>query len=151
MVPLVVLVAVTLVAGGIGILGVCYVDTFAEATAVGLAVMLMMTASAHFVEPRRSGLIAIVPPVIRRPSWAVAATGMLEIAAAIGLLIPPDVVPVIRPAAAAGLAVMLIAMFPANVFAARERRHPAAPHTPLPLRTAIQLLFLAATLIVVMS
>lgn len=151
MVPLVVLVAVTLVAGGIGILGVGYVDTFAEATAVGLAVMLMMTASAHFVEPRRSGLIAIVPPVIRRPSWAVAATGMLEIAAAIGLLIPPDVVPVIRPAAAAGLAVMLIAMFPANVFAARERRHPAAPHTPLPLRTAIQLLFLAATLIVVMS
>lgn len=148
MAPLVVLVVVTLVARVVGLLGVGYVDTFAESVAVGLAAMFVMTASAHFVEPRRTGLIAIVPPAIPRPALAVTVTGVLELAGAIGLLVPPDAVPGIRVAAAFGLALMLVAMFPANIFAARERRHPDAPHTPLPLRTAIQAVFLAATLVV---
>ncbi|HEY6066298.1 MAG TPA: hypothetical protein VIY96_09095 [Thermoanaerobaculia bacterium] len=69
-------------------------------------------------------------------------TGVLEILGAIGLLVPAT-----RRLAAGGLALMLVALFPANVSAARRRLTlRGKPVTPLPLRLAIQLLFLAVTL-----
>lgn len=148
MAPLIVLVVVTALARVVGALGVGYVDSLPEAMAVGLAAMFAMTCSIHFVEPRRSGLVAIVPPVIPKPALAVTLTGILEAAGAVALLIPPEVVPGLRVAAAVGLLLLLIAMFPANVYAAGEVRHPAAPHTPLLQRSIIQVVFVIATLIV---
>jgi uncharacterized membrane protein len=72
----------------------------------------------------------------------VSATGVLEILGAVGLLIPP-----IAPIAAAGLALLLIALFPANVRAAREHLALGGrPATALPLRTLLQLVFLVAAL-----
>ena len=69
-------------------------------------------------------------------------TGLLEIAGAIGLLFPAT-----RHLAAWGLALLLIALFPANVSAARRQvTLRGKPVTPLALRLPIQLLFLAVAL-----
>ncbi|EUA64305.1 hypothetical protein I542_4474 [Mycobacteroides abscessus 1948] len=51
-------------------------------------------------------------------------------------------IPATRVVAAASLAALLVAMFPANVYAASQRSNPLS--TPLGWRTLEQLLFLAA-------
>lgn len=143
MAPLIALIAATLLARLVGAFGVAYVGTWPQALAVGLAAMFLLTASSHVVEPRRTGLVAIVPPGIPRPGLMVTATGVLEVLGAVGLLVPP-----VRAAAAFCLAALLVVLFPANVYAARARRHPAAPQTPLVPRTVLQLVFIAAAIIV---
>jgi uncharacterized membrane protein len=69
-------------------------------------------------------------------------TGVLEFAGAVGLLLPR-----VAQIAALCLAVTLIALFPANVYAARKaitlRGRPA---TPLWLRIPMQVLFLGLLL-----
>jgi uncharacterized membrane protein len=104
-----------------------------------LAAMFLVTASGHW-GARRPDLIAMVPPVFPRPDLLVTLTGILEIAGAIGLLIPRT-----ARLAAACLAIMLVAMFPANVYAARHNLSiGGTPATELPLRTAIQIAIIAA-------
>ena len=56
------LVLGSLAARVIGWLGVDYVDSWPRAIAVGLAAMFVMTGVAHFVNPLRADMIAIVPP-----------------------------------------------------------------------------------------
>lgn len=146
MAPLLVLVVTTLVARAAGAAGLGPTATWPGALAVGLAAMFALTASAHFSR-RRAGLVAIVP----HPAAAVTLTGVLEALGAVGLLVPPAVLPGVRSAAAACLALLLVALFPANVHAARERRHPDAPHTPLGRRTAMQAAFLAAAVTVAVA
>jgi uncharacterized membrane protein len=151
MAPFLALVAVTLVCRLLGALGVGYVQTWPDALAVGLAAMFLLTASAHFLQPRRDGLIAVVPPRLPWPGAIISATGALEVLGAIGLLIPETAMPGIRTAAAVCLAVLMIAMFPANVRAATVRRHPAAPHTPIVPRTLLQIVFVASAVIVAVA
>lgn len=146
MVPLIVLVVSTLLARGIGALGVGDVATWPASVAVGLAVMFAITASAHWVQPKRDGLIAIVPARIPHPALVVTLSGTLELLGAIGLLAPAT-----RIAAAICLTILLIAMYPANVRAARGVDHPAAPRTSLVLRTVLQIVFIAATLYVAIA
>ncbi|WP_156253180.1 DoxX family protein [Pseudactinotalea terrae] len=146
MAPLLALVIVTLLARGLGALGVEYVATWPDAVAVGMAAMFALTASAHWTQPRRDGLIAIVPPALPRPDLLVTATGVLEIAGAVGLLIPAT-----RTVAAVCLGFLLLAMFPANVRAARGVGDPAAPRTPLLPRTAMQVLFISSAVVVAAS
>lgn len=148
MAPLLALVAVTLIARLVGALGVDYVGTWPGALAVGLAAMFLLTASAHALEPRRSGLIAIVPPWVPAPAATVTVTGVLEAAGAVGLLVPPGWIGWARPVAAVCLGVLMLAMFPANVRAARGPRPPGAPRTPLTLRTAMQAVFVASAAVV---
>jgi len=143
MAPLIVLATCTLLARGIGALGVGYLDSWRSAVAVGLAAMFALTASAHWTRRKRAGLIAIVPAWVPRPDLIVTISGALELLGAVGLIAPPT-----RVAAALCLSVLLVAMFPANVRAARGVDHPAAPRTPLPLRTALQVVYLAAALYV---
>lgn len=150
MAPLLVLVVTTLVARAAGAAGLGPTATWPGALAVGLAAMFALTASAHFSR-RRAGLVAIVPPGVPHPAAAVTLTGVLEALGAVGLLVPPAVLPGVRSAAAACLALLLVALFPANVHAARERRHPDAPHTPLGRRTAMQAAFLAAAVTVAVA
>lgn len=151
MAPLITLVVITLGARLAGSFGVPYVDTWPEALAVGLAGMFALTASAHFTPTRRAGLIAIVPPAVRAAPLVVTVTGLLEIAGAVGLLVPPDWRVGIRMAAAIGLTLMLIAVYPANVYAGQRPRHPDAPHTPILPRTILQIVFLAATVTVAVT
>src|SRR5437660_1796492 len=81
---------------------------------LGLAAMFLLTASAHWGR-RRADLIRMVPPIFSRPDLLVTLTGICEILGAIGLLIPK-----VAPFAAIGLSLFLIAVFPANVRAARD-------------------------------
>lgn len=141
MLPFIVLAIVTLFLRGIGAAGAGPFHAWAGCLRGGLAVMFLLTAAAHWGKRRRD-LIAMVPPVFSRPELMVSASGVLEILGAVGLLIPP-----IAPVSAACLALLLIALFPANVRAAREHLSIGGrPATPLALRTAVQAVFIGAAL-----
>ena len=144
MAPLIVLVAFTAIARLVGFTAVAALDSWSVATGIGLAAMFAMTGVAHFVQPKRSGLIAIVPPNLPHAPLVVTVSGVLELLGAVGLLVPQT-----RALAAICLGLLLIALYPANVYASREKRHPAAPRTPLVRRTIYQGIFIAACVIVV--
>lgn len=148
MAPFIALVTVSLIARIVGFIGVDYVNSWPKALAVGLAAMFILTASAHFKQPRRDGLIAIVPPRIPYAKLMVTITGVLELVGAAGLLTSPSWIPGARIAAALGLGVLMIGMFPANIYAARKARHSHAPRTPLALRTVLQIVFLGCAAVV---
>ena len=142
MLPFIVLVIVTLLLRAIGAAGVALLTNWTWCVRGGLAVMFFLTASAHWGK-RRADLVKMVPRAFRRPDLMVSATGVLEILGAVGLLIPA-----IAPVAAACLAMLLIALFPANVRAAREHLTIGGrPATALPLRTLLQWVFLVAVLV----
>jgi uncharacterized membrane protein len=76
-----------------------------------------------------------------RPDVLVTVTGILEILGAIGLTLPQ-----LAPYAALGLAAMLLAVFPANIRAARQHMTIAGrPVEPLLSRALLQLVFFEAT------
>ena len=87
---------------------------------IGLAAMFVGMGIAHFFPGPGRGMAAMIPPFFRRtgwPStkWLVRFTGVCEIAGGIGLLIPQ-----LRLATSIALIVFLIAVFPANAYAARN-------------------------------
>jgi uncharacterized membrane protein len=107
---------------------------------LALSGMFLLTASAHWGK-RRPDLIQMVPPFLPRPDLLVTVTGILEILGAVGLMLPA-----VARYAALGLSLLLIAVFPANVHAARERLAIAGqPVTPLLARSLLQCMFLVAT------
>jgi uncharacterized membrane protein len=110
---------------------------------LSLAGMFLLTASAHWGK-RRPDLIRMVPASFPRPDLLVTATGVLEILGAIGLMLPK-----MAPYAALGLAFMLVAVFRANIHAARQRLMIAGrPVEALLPRLILQIVFLAATIAV---
>ena len=113
---------------------------------LALAGVFLLTASAHWGR-RRSDLIRMVPPRLRSPGTLVTITGILELLGATGLLFPAT-----ARYAALGLALLLFAMFPANVHAAHEQLTIAGrPVMAVRARMLLQILFLAATLTVYFS
>jgi uncharacterized membrane protein len=130
MAPMIVLVVVMLIAR-------VFVP-WRDAGRIGLAVMFLFTASAHFA-PMKHDLAAMIPPPFTGSLWLIYLTGVLEIAGAIGLLTRTW-----RRAAAIGLFLLLMALFPANVYAALANvpLRGNAP-TPLWLRTPMQILWMA--------
>jgi uncharacterized membrane protein len=142
-------VIVTLVFGTLGarltgrLGGWGYVDTWPSAIAVGLAAMFVLTGVAHFVNPLRRDMIAIVPPRLPVPALMVTITGVLELMGAAGLLYPPT-----RVAAAVCLLLLMLVMFPANVYASRMPNPPKSMQARLPLRTAEEAVFVGAALVV---
>ncbi|MCG5435031.1 DoxX family protein [Micromonospora foliorum] len=140
MAPLIALIVGTALARLTGLAGVSALDGWIPALRVGLAVMFTLTAVAHFAGQRRADLIAMVPPRLPRPDLLVTVTGALELVGAVGLLVPAT-----ARVAAAGLGLLMLAMFPANVSAARRELTLAGrPVTPLGQRTALQIVFVAA-------
>lgn len=140
MVPLITLGASTGLARLAGLAGVGALDGWHPALRVGLALMLTVTGLAHFSARRRPGLVALVPPRLPHPQFLVTLTGVLELLGAAALLAPAT-----ARWSAAGLAVLMLAMFPANVSGARRKLTLAGrPVTPLPARTAMQATFVAA-------
>jgi uncharacterized membrane protein len=110
---------------------------------LALSGMFLLTASAHWGR-RRPDLIRMVPPVFPRPDLLVTVTGILEILGAVGLMLPP-----VARYAALGLSLMLLAIFPVNVHAARERVTIAGREVEALIpRTLLQMVFLTATLAV---
>lgn len=100
---------------------------------------LLASGLAHFA---RTALFAgIVPPFFPYRPQLVLLTGAMELAGAIGLLLP-----VFRRAASACLAVLMIAIFPANVYAAKQTI--GGLHMPsVPIRTAMQVIYILLLLI----
>lgn len=139
MAPLIALLLGSLLARIVGSYGVGYVDSWPAAVAVGLAAMFTLTGVAHFAPPLRRDLIAIVPPRLPAPGLLVTVTGVLELLGAVGMLLPAT-----RLAAALCLLVLMLAMFPANVYAARVPNPPKSMTTRLSLRTVEEVVFLAA-------
>jgi uncharacterized membrane protein len=121
-------------------LGVGLFSTWQVSAAWALAVMFLFTASAHFTKTRED-LIGIVPKAFPNPRFLMHLTGVLEVLGAVGLLVPAT-----RSVASLGLALLPVAMFPANANASRKEveLRGKAP-TPLWLRTPMQLLFIGMT------
>lgn len=139
--PFIALVAVTLAVYGVGALGVRRLKNRTVALRGGLAAMFALTGAAHFVG-MRAELVSMVPPGLPRPDLLVTITGVLELAAAAGLLVRRT-----APWAAAGLTALLVVMFPANVYAYQQ----GIQTDPLWFRTLLQVVFLAATVAVVLG
>lgn len=99
---------------------------------------------------RRAGFVAIVPPALKHPGALVAVTGVLELLGQRPCSSQSGGAP-LRVGAVWGLAALLVAVFPAHVHASRARRSAHAPNTPLPRRTAMQGIFIAATLFVALA
>ncbi|GAA1097217.1 DoxX family protein [Nocardiopsis metallicus] len=141
MAPLITLVGTTALLAVLGLLGVRRLRPWPVPLRGGLAAMFTVTGVAHFVGMRDT-LVAMVPPALPAPELLVTVTGVLELAGAAGLLWHRT-----APWAAAGLALMLVAMFPANVYAITQGVSTGLTES-LPVRTAMQAVFVAATTMV---
>lgn len=73
-----------------------------------LGLVLLVTGTNHFLSP--SGFEAIVPRALGSPAFWVYASGVAEMAVALGLLVRPT-----RRIAAIGAVVLFVVVFPANV------------------------------------
>ena len=143
MAPLIALLVGSIAARLIGWCGASYVNTWTAAVAVGLAAMFALTGVAHFAPPMRRDLIAIVPPRLPAPALLVTVTGVLELLGSAGLVVPAT-----RVAAAVCLLLLMLAMFPANIYAARMPDPPKSMTTRLSVRSATEAVFLAAAVVV---
>jgi len=86
--------------------------------------------------------VAMVPPAFPQPELLVTLTGILELAGAAGLVYGRT-----SRMAAIGLAVLFVAMFPANVYAAQQGLSIGGrPVTALPLRTFVQIVLIASAM-----
>jgi uncharacterized membrane protein len=136
MAVLIVLFGSWLLLRGIGALGIAALASWHAAARCALAVMFVFTGIAHFNRMKHD-MAQMVPAVFPRRLTIVYVTGVLEFAGAIGLLLPS-----FSRLAAICLVLLLIALFPANVYAARQgitlRGRPA---TPLWLRAPMQAFF----------
>jgi uncharacterized membrane protein len=103
-----------------------------------LAAAFVAAGVLHFVKPRL--FEAIVPPSLPSPRALVLLSGAAEILGGVGLLIAP-----LRPWAGWGLAVLLVAVFPANLHMAREseRFRRLAPRWVLLARLPLQAVLIA--------
>lgn len=107
------------------------------AARLGLAVMFAFTGSTHFTEMKHD-YAAMVPPPFTGRLWVIYVTGLLELAGAVGLVMRPT-----RRLAGICLFLLLLALFPANVYAAMQGvPFRGAPPTDTLLRGLIQVVFL---------
>jgi uncharacterized membrane protein len=137
MTVLIVLFASWLGFRGVGALGVPALAAWSTSARYALVVMFLFTGLAHFTTMKHE-LARMVPGIFPHPLLVIYATGVLEFLGAAGLLLPK-----FRAAAALSLIVLLIAMFPANVKAARDRLTlRGKPATALWLRAPMQVFFI---------
>jgi uncharacterized membrane protein len=143
MAPAIVLLASFAVLRCLGLLGVTVMDNWDTPLRGALCAMFLLTASAHWGRGRPD-LIRMVPTMFPSAGTIVSITGVLETLGAVGLLIPAT-----ARAAATCLAVLLVAMFPANIRAAKEGLTILGrPAMGIVLRGAIQVIFVGALLAV---
>jgi uncharacterized membrane protein len=107
-----------------------------------ILVAIPLVASAvllHFMRTATSA--GIIPPAFPAHRFLVLLTGLFEIAGAVGLFIPA-----VRRQAALWIAIMMVAVFPANVYAAGKTID--GLHMPgIPLRTAMQVIYILLVLL----
>lgn len=141
MIPFVALAGVFVACRVLGWAGVEYLTVWQHCLRIAVAAMFLLTASAHWGK-RRPDLIRMVPPVFPRPDLLVTLTGIAELAGAIGMLWTPVI-----KAASVGLSLLLVALFPANVYAARHHLTIGGRKVPgLAVRAVLQIVFLVAVI-----
>jgi len=104
-----------------------------------LAVVFVVMGVSHFRPRAARTMAAIIPPGLRgsgilSPANLIRFTGVCEIAGGIGILLPPT-----RSAAAIALVAFLIAVWPANAYAAAHPERFGAVAIPFWPRYAAQL------------
>ena len=138
MVVLGVLLISWLIFRAIGAVGVTSLATWHDSARWALAAMFAFTATAHFNKMKHD-LAQMIPSYFPAPLLLVNITGIFELLGAAGLLVSK-----VKVLAASCLIVLLIAMFLANMNAAKKgvalRGRPA---TPLWQRIPMQLFFIA--------
>ncbi|MAQ95415.1 MAG: hypothetical protein CMM84_18055 [Rhodothermaceae bacterium] len=109
-----------------------------DLSSILLASVFIGTGLLHFLKPRM--FEAIVPPSLPWPRALVLISGAAEILGGLGLLVPA-----VRPWAGWGLVALLVAVFPANLYMAREseRFRRLAPRWLLLARLPLQLVLIA--------
>ena len=108
-----------------------------DAARIGMAALFLFTGGSHFTSLKHE-FAAMIPPPLTGAMWAVYVSGLLEIAGAIGLLMPA-----VRRPSAICLILLLVALFPANVYAAvKGLMVGGRPATNLWLRTPMQLFWI---------
>jgi len=143
MLPMIVVLVVFTVLRLAGALGVGALKDWRLCLRWALGLMLLVTASAHW-GAKRADLVAMVPPFFPRPELLVTLTGIFELLGAVGLIYTPT-----SRIAAVALALLFLAMFPANVYAAlHDLTIGGRPVTGLPLRTFVQIGLIAAAMAV---
>ena len=137
MIPVFILVGVSVLLRGIGWLGVQALQSWQVAGRLSLVILFLFTGVTHF-SSMKYDYAAMIPAPLPKDLWLVYLTGLLEIAGAIGLLIPRT-----RWIAAVCLILLLLAMFPANINATlHEIPFRGRAATPLWIRTPLQLFFI---------
>lgn len=137
-----------LVFRALGMLGVARLASWRTAAAHAMAIMLVVTASAHFVPdtvtvmPNHADLVRIVPPFVPMPDAMVYVTGVLELLGAAGLVLTAT-----RRAAGLCLAALYVALLPANVYAVlADVPYNGGEASPLWLRIPLQAIFITVAL-----
>ncbi|MDN4614917.1 DoxX family protein [Leifsonia sp. F6_8S_P_1B] len=110
---------------------------------IALAAAFVAMGVLHFAPGPSRAMAAMIPPALRgwrmlSPRALVAITGVCELAGGVGLLIPAT-----REAAAVCLALFLIAVFPANAYAARFPDRFGIFATPVVPRAVLQVVLVA--------
>ncbi|WP_427887432.1 DoxX family protein [Kribbella sp. GL6] len=144
MIPLVLILA-TAGFRALGALGVRRFAAWPVAAAHAMAVMLVLTASAHFVPasvtvmPNHADMVRMVPPSLPYADALVYLTGVLELLGAAGLVVTAT-----RKPAGYALAALFVALLPANIHAAVAHvPFAGGAATPLWQRIPEQILYLA--------
>jgi uncharacterized membrane protein len=141
MAPLFVLVVSFLLLRGLGFLGVRRLSSWREAGLIAVVILFLFTGSTLFTAMKHD-YAAMLPGPLSGNVGLIYLTGALQIAGALGLLISRT-----RRLAGICLVLLLVAMFPGNVYAAvNEVPFRGEPPTPLWLRTPIQLFFIGMVL-----
>jgi uncharacterized membrane protein len=147
-VTIIVLVVALLGLRALGAFGVGRFASWPVSAAHGLAVMLFMTAGAHFVPdgvtvmPNHGDLVRMVPPFVPFADAMVYLTGVLELMGAVGLIITGT-----RRPAGIALAALFVLLLPANIYAAlADVPFNGGEASPLWLRVPEQVLYIAVAL-----
>ena len=137
MAPFLVLIISAALMRLLGALGVERLASWRVAGRTGLAIMFLFTGATHFSSMKHD-YAAMIPPPFTGSLWLITLTGIFEIAGAIGLLIPRT-----QKVAAICLLILLVALFPANVFAALNGiPFRGQPPTQLWIRALLQVFFI---------
>jgi len=133
MAPLIVQLVAWLVLRAIGWLGPAGLNSWRDSGRVSMAVLFLFTGVMHF-SPMKEDMRAMIPPPLPQELWVVYLSGLLEIAGAIGLLTPG-----LRRIAGIALILFLLAVLPANIYAAlHDVPLRGQPPTPLGFRVLLQ-------------
>jgi uncharacterized membrane protein len=100
------------------------------------AIFFIVAGIGHFVKPEL--YLKIMPPYFPAPALLVLISGVAEFAGGLGLLIRP-----FRRAAGWGLIVLLLAIFPANIYMLQHSERFDFPVWTLWVRLPLQIVFIA--------